>query len=241
MQKLAHHCNVKKEAALIARENSNLLFLAMHLCAKQQPPSSNIVLYRDAIVVAVSEQHFDVMIPEYNIEKRVHLAHLPVWKGDYDQGQHTLTIHWKKNIATSTGNDRHHWNFVDDEDDEEEELDEDLLIAEMQQDSSEEEGNNKPYNTNGSSSLSDGTSAKVNDLKIAESAPTVTPAATTSTTKRTSRRASVLRARLSDSTAYNTEQATQTIKALDRIKAVVIVEMVKPPPLIRVLAANPYA
>lgn len=233
IQKLAHHCNVKKEAARNARDQSSLLFLATHFCAKQQPFSHNIAVFRDAIVVAVFDQFFDVMIPELNLEKRVHLAHLPVWRSEYDGTQRTLTMYWKKNVATSTGNGQQEWHFLD----EEEEVDEDALVAEMEEEEEEEKRSQLPVNGKVSSETEKGRSIEQKTEDVAASSmppsmPSERPAG---------RRASVLRARLSDSMAYSIEQGSQTIKALDRIKVVVIVDMIKPPPVVRILAANPFA
>ena len=209
VQKLAQHCNVKKEAARTAREQTSLLFLSRHLCAKQQPPTESIVVFRDAIVVAVFDQYFDVYLPDLQIEKRIHLAHLPVWRSDFDATIAALTLFWKKNVATPTG---HHQTY---ESDEEDELDEDALIEEM-----EEEITEAPVLT------------PRKEVKQEPAPQAVRPMG---------RRASVLRARLSDSTGFSTDQASQTIKALDRIKVAVIVETIKPPPVVRVLAANPFA
>lgn len=225
VQKLAQHCNVKKEAARIARDQSNLLFLARHLCAKQQPPSNSIAIFRDAIVVAVTSSYFDVMVPDYNLEKRVHLAHLPVWSSKYDATG--LTMYWKKGVSTPTGcNSTAQVDF----DEEDEDMDEDVLVEEMEQDHaspSQQVVMATPLSTR--PMMNGGVGGNTYQQHQQQQIPT------------RPRRASVLRARLSDSTGYSHEQSSQTLKPLDRIKVVVIVEMSKPPPVVRVLAANPFA
>ncbi|CDH57087.1 rnb-domain-containing protein [Lichtheimia corymbifera JMRC:FSU:9682] len=226
VQKLAQHCNVKKEAARIARDQSNLLFLARHLCAKQQPPSNSIAIFRDAIVVAVTSSYFDVMVPDYNLEKRVHLAHLPVWSSKYDATG--LTMYWKKGVSTPTGCNS--TAQVDFDEEEEEDMDEDVLVEEMEQDHaspSQQVVMATPLSTR--PMMNGGVGGNTYQQHQQQQIPT------------RPRRASVLRARLSDSTGYSHEQSSQTLKPLDRIKVVVIVEMSKPPPVVRVLAANPFA
>lgn len=216
---------------MVARDQSSLLFMSLHLCAKQQPPSDHITVFRDAVVVAVFEQYFDVILPDYNIQKRVHLAHLPLMHSSFDPKERALAMYWNKNISTSTGRAEKDDMFLDDE---EEDIDEDALVEDIL---AEEEQD---------------TEAKATMSQTETRHATAQTATATENTipkqKRQSheyggrsRRASVLRARLSDSTAYSTEQASQTIKALDKIKVIVIVDVLKPPPVVRVLAANPFA
>jgi protein SSD1 len=77
------------------------------------------------------------------------------------------------------------------------------------------------------------TSSKHTTASSDESEPPVT--------KRASKRASIISARLSTSTAYSSEQCSQTIKALDKVRVMITIEMIRTPPLIRIFAANPYA
>ncbi|KAI8098895.1 uncharacterized protein BX664DRAFT_354405 [Halteromyces radiatus] len=285
VQKLTQHCNVKKEAAHYAREQSSLLFLGVHLnkLAKQNGKS---VVYREATVVAVCEGHLDVMVPELNMEKRVHLANLPVWRSDYNENKQTLTMYWRKGVDTSTGKQRH-WSILDDDDDDDDSdyLDEELLLEEMLQtgaltkddDDEEEEEEEKvssslildrndnvsclQHNDQQQSvlrDLEDNKEQTVIGLSILEQharkampvdTPDISPTVTSSTKKlrpestqsTSAKRASLVRARLSDSTAYSTEQGYQTIKALDKIRVALVIDMVRTPPLIRILAVNPFA
>ncbi|KAI8150195.1 hypothetical protein BJV82DRAFT_662281 [Fennellomyces sp. T-0311] len=230
VQKLAQHSNVKKEAALYAREQSHLLFLAVYLSKRgvRKPDAVNgdiIVVRKEAVVVAVSDQYFDVMIPGMNLERRIHLANLPVWRANYDSQQRQLTMFWKKGVDTTTGKQRH-WSLSDDEDDD---LDEEALLEEMQDSSPPSTA--VPLSTNGSAQLKSEQRASNQNTQHVSITPTPS----------VSKRASMLHARLSDSTAYSADQASQTIQALDKIQVLVTVEMIKTPPLIRILGANPYA
>lgn len=238
------------------------MFLSIHmdkLSQQQQQQQQKTVegpsiIFREAIVVAVFDQFFDIVIPELNLEKRIHLACLPVWRSDYNQHSQSLTMFWRKGVDTSTGK-KSDWSLSDEEDDYEDDLDEDALLEEMNTtEQQQEEYKMNTFNNNESI---------VSQLAVKEdnspaSAAAVFPNKSVSTpalmmmnrpdlnsfvaTRSTSnRRASIVRARLSDSTAYSTEQGFQTIKALDKIRVVLIVELARTPPVIRVLAANPFS
>ncbi|ORX58176.1 RNB-domain-containing protein [Hesseltinella vesiculosa] len=257
VQKLAQHCNVKKQTAIHAREQSSLLFLGTYLdnSAKQ---NGKAVVYREATVVAVDENHFDVMVADLNMEKRVHLANLPVWRSDYGEQKHTLTMYWRKGVESSTGKQRH-WSLSDDEDDHDDDayLDEELLLEEMKRASLGDDDEKDPGHSLASPARDlpvspvhrlpqpqqkDGLERRVEALAIAP--PTVEThlePAVPETTKSSTKRASLVRARLSDSTAYSTEQGYQTIKALDKIRVALVIDTLRTPPLIRIVAVNPFA
>lgn len=265
VQKLTQHCNVKKEASLYAREQSSLLFLGRHLdkLAKQNGKS---VVYREATVVAVCDGHMDVMIGDLNMEKRVHLANLPVWRSDFDEAKQTLTMYWRKGVDTSTGIQRS-WSITDDDDDDDDEgyLDEELLLEEMlqagdahqqQQDLDNLQSDTKEGTVAGLSILeqhakkttsynvplsNNPTHQKQNPEAAAAAAPPLPLNRPESTQSTSAKRASLVRSRLSDSTAYSTEQGYQTVKALDKIRVALVIDMVRTPPLIRILAVNPFA
>ncbi|KAI8076809.1 uncharacterized protein BX664DRAFT_362733 [Halteromyces radiatus] len=207
VQKLGQHCNVKKEAAIIAREQSGLLFMSLYLNERATTDETNNIkiVYREAQVIAVFDDYFDVMIPELNMERRIHLANLPVWRSEMDSSRRALTMFWKKGVDTSTGK-QHRWSLSDDEY-------EDLLDEEWD-DASD--------------------SAVVNKLSVSPSLVEPEPS-------KSSKRQSIIQARLSNSTSFSAEQSSQTIQALDKIRVILTIEMVRTPPLIRVLAANPYA
>jgi protein SSD1 len=278
VQKLAQHCNVKKDAAIYAREQSSLMFLTTHmhkLSQQQQQISSAVtttintngpsVIFREAIVVAVFDQFFDVVIPELNLEKRVHLACLPVWRSDYNENNQSLKMFWRKGVDTSTGK-KSEWTLLDEVDDDDglEDIDEEALLEEMNHSSSspssltaaDDEDILEEYKL-ASSNLenekivsqlaikSQGVASNGRRSGIFPNKSVSTPALLNSrhpdATRSSNRRASIVRARLSDSTAYSTEQGFQTIKALDKIRVVMIVELARTPPVVRILAANPFS
>ncbi|ORZ12672.1 hypothetical protein BCR42DRAFT_453377 [Absidia repens] len=242
VQKLGQHCNVKKEAAIIAREQSGLLFMSLYLNERAvTPPNNNAnikIVYREAQVISIFDDYFDVMIPELNMERRVHLANLPVWRSEFDASRRALTMFWKKGVDTSTGK-QSRWSLSDDE---YEDLDEECLLAEMRQ-----AADDTINNTNGIEQTATSAST-VDKLSISPARPVSDPntaSATTQssaeTTTKPSKRQSIIQARLSNSTSFSPEQSSQTIQALDKIRVILTIDMVRTPPLIRVLAANPYA
>lgn len=256
VQKLAQHCNVKKDAAICAREQSALTLLSFHLHKQAQISNSWAddnglsAIFREAVVVAVFENFFDVIIPELNIERRIHLACLPVWRSDYNQMKQTLTMFWRKGVNTSTG-EKVEWNYDDEDDD----LDEEALLEEMNN-ISPTKTSSAPLSEIGEDEEerllrdqqmylddSDNTLAKnIMPLGIVPNKSASTPIIRrASTSKSSNKRASIIHARLSDSTAYNTEQGYQTIKALDKIRVVMTIDMARTPPNIRVLAVNPFS
>ncbi|KAF9410301.1 hypothetical protein BGZ94_001686 [Podila epigama] len=66
-QKSANQCNIKKDAAKLAQEQSSHIYLSMLL--KNMTESKGMVI-RDAIVVQVLDAAFDVLVPEFGLEKR---------------------------------------------------------------------------------------------------------------------------------------------------------------------------
>ncbi|ORZ17063.1 hypothetical protein BCR42DRAFT_490992 [Absidia repens] len=235
VQKLGQHCNVKKEAALIAREQSSLLFLSLYLNEHAvMPPNGhgdNIkIVYREAQVIAVFDDYFDVMIPELNMERRIHLANLPVWRSEIDASRRALTMFWKKGVDTTTGKQAH----LSLSDDEYDDMDDDLFLATNGSDGS---------NLTGQCQRDDGTTTTSRNNGIStvnEPSPSNSTTAQPETSK-SSKRQSIIQARLSNSTSFSSEQSSQTIQALDKIRVILTIEMMRTPPLIRVLAANPYA
>lgn len=90
-QKSANHCNLKKDAAKLAQEQSNHLYLSVLL---QSLAESKGMVLRDAIVVQVLDTAFDVMMPEYGLEKRIHLDQLPLERYSWNETTETLKLYW---------------------------------------------------------------------------------------------------------------------------------------------------
>ncbi|OAD77467.1 hypothetical protein PHYBLDRAFT_96349, partial [Phycomyces blakesleeanus NRRL 1555(-)] len=227
VQKLAQHSNVKREAALYARAQSNLLFLALHLNSLAQQNADHVV-YRQGVVVAVFENSFDVMVPELNMEKRIHIVSLPMRQRPvYDPVNQSLTMYWKKG------------------------LDDEALLAEMAEEEEAElvgmrtersfkalsihDNGSLQYRNNISSSSIINNNNNLNNSNSVSSLNTINSTGNGSVNKRMS----ISRARISDGSNYGPDQGIQTIKALDKIHVMLTIEMVRTPPLIRILAANP--
>jgi len=99
--KLADTCNFKKEAARTAQEQSIHLFLCRMLrdmTATQGP------VIRCGIVVNVQSSSFDVVVPEFGIEKRVHLDQLPLVKAEFDLPHRVLELFWEKGVDSMSYN-----------------------------------------------------------------------------------------------------------------------------------------
>lgn len=95
MAKIAQQCNVKKDAAKLAQEQSAHLFLCLliHDLTMRYGP-----VVRPATVMGVLDAAFDVIVPEFGIEKRVHVDQMPIENHMYDDSQHALNIYWKDNV-----------------------------------------------------------------------------------------------------------------------------------------------
>ncbi|KIY49261.1 RNB-domain-containing protein [Fistulina hepatica ATCC 64428] len=89
--KIAQQCNIKRDSATLAQEQSAHLYLCVlisDLAQKYGP------VVRQAKVVNVLEAAFDVLVPEFGIEKRVHADQMPIENHVYDEHAHTLQIYW---------------------------------------------------------------------------------------------------------------------------------------------------
>ncbi|TFK55930.1 RNB-domain-containing protein [Heliocybe sulcata] len=96
--KIAQQCNIKKDSATLAQEQSAHLFLCV-LIADLTRRYGPVV--RQARVVNVLDSAFDVYVPEFGIEKRVHVDQMPIDNHVYDEHTHTLQIYWSdKDVIT---------------------------------------------------------------------------------------------------------------------------------------------
>ncbi|KAG0204665.1 hypothetical protein BGX28_003453 [Mortierella sp. GBA30] len=90
-QKSANHCNIKKDAAKLAQEQSSHVYLSVLL--RNMTESKGRVV-RDAIVVQVLDAAFDVLVPEYGLEKRVYVDQLPLVRHSWNESSETLKLVW---------------------------------------------------------------------------------------------------------------------------------------------------
>lgn len=99
--KLAENCNFKKEAAQTAQEQSTHLFLCRML---RDMTVTHGPVVRCGIVVNVQSSSFDVVVPEFGIEKRVHLDQLPLVKAEFDLPNRVLELFWEKGVDSMSFN-----------------------------------------------------------------------------------------------------------------------------------------
>ncbi|KIM67938.1 hypothetical protein SCLCIDRAFT_106869 [Scleroderma citrinum Foug A] len=96
--KIAQQCNIKRDSAKLAQEQSIHLFLCVlisDLTHRYGP------VIRQAKVINVLDAAFDVYVPEFGIEKRVHVDQMPIDNHVYDEHSHTLQIYWSgKDVIT---------------------------------------------------------------------------------------------------------------------------------------------
>jgi len=89
--KVAQQCNIKRDSAKLAEEQSTHLYLCILISDLTQRYGPVI---REAKVVGVLDAAFDVLVPEFGIEKRVHVDQMPIDNHVYDEHTHTLQIYW---------------------------------------------------------------------------------------------------------------------------------------------------
>jgi len=139
VQKTAQYCNIKKEGAKNAQEASSALYLCTYLYTLGQTTGPII---REAVVVAVLDQAFDVLVPEYGIEKRIHMDSLPLEGYKYSETRRTLRLYWKKGVEAREARSLRDYNpHADDEsDDEGVGADEEGILAAMQEKADAQDG-----------------------------------------------------------------------------------------------------
>lgn len=97
--KHADFCNTKKDAAKNAQDQS----IHLMLCSMVDKLSaSSGAVIRQAIVINVMDSSFDVLLPEFGVEKRVHLDQLPLHKAEFDSKTRKLELFWMKGVDSAT-------------------------------------------------------------------------------------------------------------------------------------------
>jgi protein SSD1 len=99
LTKTAEMCNTKKDSAHAAQEQS----VHIEACRKMDKITQEIGgdLIAEGIVICVYESAFDVLIPEWGFEKRVHCDQLPLKKAEFDKNQRLLELYWEKGVPSS--------------------------------------------------------------------------------------------------------------------------------------------
>ncbi|KAJ3525487.1 hypothetical protein NM688_g8396 [Phlebia brevispora] len=96
--KVAQQCNIKQDSAKLAQEQSTHLFLCILISDLTQRYGPVV---RQAKVVGVLDAAFDVYVPEFGIEKRVHVDQMPIDNHVHDEHKHTLQIYWSERDVIS--------------------------------------------------------------------------------------------------------------------------------------------
>ena len=98
----AEYCNFKKDCAFAAQEQSIHLLLCKtinDMCKNSNNMDQVLTL---GLVIQVYESSFDVYLPEFGIEKRVHGDQLPVTKAEFDNINKVLELYWNPSIDSAT-------------------------------------------------------------------------------------------------------------------------------------------
>lgn len=99
LQKTAEACNTKKDSAQSAQEQSVHIESCRVMDKKRQELGGDFI--SEGIVIAVYESAFDVLIPEYGFEKRVHCDQLPLKKAEFRKNERVLELYWEKGVLSS--------------------------------------------------------------------------------------------------------------------------------------------
>ena len=95
----AEYCNFKKDCAFQAQEQAVHLLLCKTI---NDMGNSTGQLLTMATVLQVYESSFDVLIPEFGIEKRVHGDQLPLFKAEFDGVNKILELNWQPGVDSAT-------------------------------------------------------------------------------------------------------------------------------------------
>lgn len=91
--------NTKKECAQNAQEQSVHIESCRTMDKKRQETNGDLIA--EGIVLCVYESAFDVLIPEWGFEKRVHCDQLPLKKAEFRKEKRVLELYWEKGVPSS--------------------------------------------------------------------------------------------------------------------------------------------
>ncbi len=97
--KTVESCNTKKDSAQNAQEQSIHIESCRLMDRKRQQTNGDLI--SEGIVVCVYESAFDVLIPEWGFEKRVHCDQLPLKKAEFRKEKRVLELYWEKGVPSS--------------------------------------------------------------------------------------------------------------------------------------------
>ncbi|KAK4239133.1 hypothetical protein C8A03DRAFT_43210 [Achaetomium macrosporum] len=97
--KVVEACNTKKDSAQNAQEQSVHIEACRAMDKKRQEVNGDLI--SEGIVLCVYESAFDVLIPEWGFEKRVHCDQLPLKKAEFRKEKRILELYWEKGVPSS--------------------------------------------------------------------------------------------------------------------------------------------
>ncbi|EFY95380.2 exoribonuclease II [Metarhizium robertsii] len=99
LAKTVESCNTKKESAQNAQDQSIHIESCRTMDKKRQEANGDLI--SEGIVLCVYESAFDVLIPEWGFEKRVHCDQLPLKKAEFRKEKRVLELYWEKGVPSS--------------------------------------------------------------------------------------------------------------------------------------------
>lgn len=99
LAKTTETCNTKKDSAHAAQEQSVHIESCRRMSRMSDEQGGDLISV--GIVICVYESAFDVLIPEYGFEKRVHCDQLPLKKAEFHKNQRLLELYWEKGVPSS--------------------------------------------------------------------------------------------------------------------------------------------
>jgi protein SSD1 len=99
LAKTAEMCNTKKDSAHAAQEQSVHIEACRAMDKMKEEKGGDLIT--EGIVLCVYESAFDVLIPEFGFEKRVHCDQLPLKKAEFDKNKRLLELYWEKGVPSS--------------------------------------------------------------------------------------------------------------------------------------------
>lgn len=99
LSNLADILNFKKDSAYTAQSQSMHLSISNDISRRAEATGQLII---DSIVIQVYESAFDVLVPEYGIEKRVHGDQLPLQKAEFEKETRKLELYWEGGVDSAT-------------------------------------------------------------------------------------------------------------------------------------------
>lgn len=99
LKAIADYCNFKKDCAANAQEQAIHLLLSQTINGLSESAGQLLCM---GTVIQVYESSFDVFIPEFGVEKRVHGDQLPLVKAEFDKTKRVLELYWEQGVDSAT-------------------------------------------------------------------------------------------------------------------------------------------